>query len=72
MVKHLFEGNLGPEDQAKLVAEVTHNEDVIEQADALLQKHASNDDLAIMIVNIIICFNSISNKLETEHVRQWV
>lgn len=51
---------------------VNANEEVIDHADSLLQKYHTNDDLAIMIVNIIICFNSICNKLETEHVRQWV
>ena len=41
-------------------------------ADDLLQSHLNNDDLAIMIVNIIICFNSISNKLDAKRVKAWI
>ena len=36
--------------------------------DAVTQSY----DLGIMIVNIIICFNSISNQLKQGHVRTWV
>lgn len=51
---------------------VNTREPVINKADSLLQTHKNNDDLAIMIVNIIICFNSISNKLNAERVRKWI
>lgn len=32
----------------------------------------NKDELAIIIVNIIICYNSISNKLDSERVKSWI
>jgi hypothetical protein len=32
----------------------------------------NKDELAIIIVNIIICYNSISNKLDSERVKTWI
>ena len=72
IVKHIYEGNITPEQQSNLVEKVGQNEHLIDQADILLKSYNNNDDLAIKIVNIIICFNSICNKLDTEHVRMWV
>ena len=41
-------------------------------ANSLLDQNINDDDMAIMIVNIIICFNSISNMLKIEVVRSWI
>ena len=34
--------------------------------------YENKDELAIIIVNIIICYNSISNKLDSERVKPWI
>ena len=44
----------------------------IVSTDTLLERCSGEDDLAIMIVNIIICYNSISNTLEQNKVQKWV
>ena len=40
----------------------SHNE-MINMCDQLLQKYSDHDDIAIIVVNIIICFNSINKQL---------
>ena len=74
MVKHLFEGhNISAEQKEDIRDRVKDHEDVINAADDVLklQKNISHE-LAVMIVNIIICFNSISNTLKDERVREWI
>ena len=63
MVKHLFEGhNISDKDREDIVSQVKSHEDVINAADDVLKTMQNNNhELAVMIVNIIICFNSISN-----------
>ena len=64
MVKHLFEGTDSTEVKMLISQKVEENRSVIDAADDLLQRISDNDDLAVMLVKIISCFNSISNKLE--------
>ena len=74
MVKHLFEGhNISEEKKQDIVEIVKAHEEVINAADEVLKTQKNiNDELAVMIVNIIICFNSISNTLKDPRVREWI
>jgi len=54
---------------------VTAREQIITDSDQLLTNYKDSekkDELAIIIVNIIISYNSISNKLEPERVKSWI
>lgn len=42
------------------------------QVDSLLQTYKGNEDMIVMIVKIISCFNSISNELDKEKVLDWI
>lgn len=72
IVKNIYEGCIADELKQEIFEKVNSKEDVINMADNLLQTQHNNDDLAIMIVNIIICFNSISNKLDANRVKSWI
>ena len=49
-----------------LKVEAKQNRELIQQVDLLLQQYKGNDDMAVMIVKIISCFNSISNDMKEE------
>ena len=72
MVKNIYEGGISQEHKNAIYQKVNQHEQVINVADNLLQNNQNNDDLPIMIVNIIICFNSISNKLDSNRVKTWI
>jgi len=75
MVKHLFEGQYGDKaEKNDIVEAATEQKAVIEQADRVLDssRTQNNHDLAVIIVNIIICFNSIQNTLTKERVMKWI
>ena len=75
MVKHLFEGQYGDKaEKDDIVEAATEQKAVIEQADRVLDssRTQNNHDLAVIIVNIIICFNSIQNTLTKERVMKWI
>lgn len=72
MVKNLFEGAGEKETQQKIVYQVEQNKACIDRVDALLQNRKVNDDLSIMIVKIITCFNSISSNMDENKVRKWI
>lgn len=72
MIKNIYEGNITEEQKQEIFDKVNSKEQVISVADDLLKSHSNNDDLAIMIVNIIICFNSISNRLDENRVKVWI
>lgn len=72
MVKHLFEGAGDKETQKQIVDEVEKSKACIERVDDLLQNRKSNDDLSVMIVKIITCFNSISNNMDETKIRKWI
>jgi hypothetical protein len=72
LVKHLFEGSIPLEAQKGIAATVSAQKDVIETFDSLLEEKKKDEDLSIMIVNIIICFNSISNARAQSRVRSWI
>ena len=67
MVKHLFEGaSQEQKEEIVLKVEAKQNRELIQQVDLLLQQYKGNDDMAVMIVKIISCFNSISNDMKEE------
>jgi predicted KAP-like P-loop ATPase len=72
LVKHLFEGSIPLESQKNIAKTVSSQKGVIDKFDSLLEGHKKNEDLSIMIVNIIICFNSIQNTLTKERVMKWI
>ena len=72
MVKHLFEGAPDKEMKQDIVEKVEENRKLIEKVDELLERYKGNDDMAVMIVKIISCFNSISNNMDEEKVRLWI
>ena len=54
---------------------MTQREQIITESDQLLNNYKDSeneDELAIIIVNIIICYNSISNKLDPDRVKSWI
>ena len=55
-----------------LKVEAKQNRELIQQVDRLLQQYKGNDDMAVMIVKIISCFNSISNDMKEEQVKDWI
>lgn len=75
MIKNIYDGNISPEQRQDIFLKVTSREQIITDSDKLLndQKDSENkDELAIIIVNIIICYNSISNKLDSQRVKSWI
>ena len=71
----MFEGSGTTEAQKTDIHEKVSRQgyqDVINKTDSLLQSHSDQDELVIMIVNIIICYNSISNNLDTSRVKSWI
>jgi hypothetical protein len=75
MIKNIFEGNITPEQKQNIFETVTAREQIITDSDQLLSKYKDSekkDELAIIIVNIIICYNAISNQLEPERVKSWI
>ena len=75
MIKNIFEGNITAEQKKNIYDKVTAREQIIADSDMLLTNYKDSekkDELAIIIVNIIICYNSISNKLEPERVKSWI
>lgn len=73
MIKHLFEGaELHEKHRIVEKVEAQENRELIEQVDSLLQQYKGNDDMAVMIVKIISCFNSISNNMKEDQVRDWI
>lgn len=60
MIKNIYEGgNINEEQKIDIYTKINSKEEVISVVDNLLSAYQSNDELAIMIVNIIIWFNSI-------------
>jgi len=75
MIKNIFDGNIEQDQQRDIFVEVTRREQIITDSDQLLNNYKDSenkDELAIIIVNIIICYNSISNKLDPERVKSWI
>jgi hypothetical protein len=75
MVRNIFEGNISAEQKKNIYDKVTQREQIIADSDMMLNNYKDSekkDELAIIIVNIIICYNSISNKLEPERVKSWI
>eukprot|EP00347_Sterkiella_histriomuscorum_P023636 403333912 len=73
LVKNLYEGGSITEAiKLDIFEKVSAKEEFIVMADNLLQSYQNNDELAIMIVNIIICFSSIQNKLDQNRVKGWI
>lgn len=75
MIKNIYDGNISPEQQQDIYNKVTQREQIITESDQLLNNYKDSeneDELAIIIVNIIICYNSISNKLDPERVKSWI
>ena len=78
MIKNIFDGNITLEQKNDIFAKVTQKEEIITESDMLLSNYKDSeskeelDELAIIIVNIIICYNSISKKLDCERVKSWI
>ena len=72
MVKHLFEGIESAETKQKIVEKIEEHRGVIDRVDSLLQTFKGNEDMIVMIVKIISCFNSISNKMDEAKVLDWI
>lgn len=73
MVKNLFEGANDKDVKENIVKKVEENRQLIDKVDNLLASYnGKNDDMAVMIVKIISCFNSISNKMKPEKVKDWI
>jgi hypothetical protein len=78
MIKNIFDGNISREQQHDIYVKVTAKEEIITESDQLLNSYKESyskdelDELAIIIVNIIICYNSISKKLDSERVKNWI
>jgi hypothetical protein len=78
MIKNIFDGNISREQQQDIYYRVTAEEKIITESDELLNNYKDAyskdelDELAIIIVNIIICYNSISKKLDSERVKSWI
>lgn len=78
MIKNIFDGNISREQQHDIYVKVTAKEEIITESDQLLNSYKESyskdelDELAIIIVNIIICYNSISKKLDCERVKNWI
>lgn len=75
MIKNIFDGNISHEQQSDIFVQVTKCEQIITDSDQLLNNYKDSenkDELAIIIVNIIICYNSISKKLDSERVKSWI
>ena len=69
MVKHLFEGIESSETKQKIVEKVEEHRSVMDRVDELLNTYKGNEDMIIMIVKIISCFNSISNNMDAAKVK---
>ena len=72
MLKNIFDGAEKSQTRRDINKTVENYKNIIERADSLLPKQEKNDELTIMIVNIIICFNSITNELNAEKVKDWL
>ena len=78
MIKNIFDGNISPEQKNDIFIKVTQKEEIITESDSLLLSYNNQtskdelDEVAIIIVNIIICYNSISKKLDSERVKNWI
>jgi hypothetical protein len=78
MIKNIFDGNISRESNTDIYYRVTAEEKIITESDELLNNYKDAyskdelDELAIIIVNIIICYNSISKKLDSERVKSWI
>ena len=67
MVKHLFDGH-GIEEvkRSQIVEIVKQHSEVIDEVQQVLEKLENENDkeeISVTIVNIIMCYNSISNQL---------
>ncbi len=75
MIKNIYDGNVSKDQQNAIFLQVTKRENIINDSDQLLKNcknSESKDELAIIIVNIILCYNSISKKLDANRVRSWI
>lgn len=72
MVKNLFEGAETEEVKHDIVQKVEANRELVDKVNNLLASYKGNDDMAVMIVKIISCFNSISNNMDKSKVEQWI
>jgi hypothetical protein len=72
LIKNVFEGDLPKELKKKISDEVKKHDEIIMICDELLTKHEDNDDIAIMVVSIIISFNSINKQVESSKVKSWI
>ena len=72
LIKNVYEGDLTKEAKKKISDEVKKHDEIIIICDELLTKHENNDDVAIMVVSIIISFNSINKQVENSKVKSWI
>lgn len=63
VIKNCYERNIKPADKLAIEEMVKNHSEMINISDKLLQKYSDHDDIAIIVVNIIICFNSIIKQL---------
>ena len=64
LIKNIYEGNITEAQKSSIYEIVLQREQIITDSDLLLNKYQDSekkDELAIIIVNIIICYNAISN-----------
>lgn len=63
VIKNWYERNIKDSDKKAIQDMVKSHGEMINISDQLLQKYSDHDDIAIIVVNIIICFNSINKQL---------
>lgn len=63
IIKNCYERNIKESDKKAIQDMVRNHSEMINISDQLLQKYSDHDDIAIIVVNIIICFNSINKQL---------
>jgi hypothetical protein len=59
VIKNWFERNIKTSDKKAIEKMIDNKKEMIDTCDLLLKKYSDHDDIAIIVVNIIICFNSI-------------
>ena len=72
VIKNCYERNIKESDKKAIQDMVKNHREMINISDQLLQKYSDHDDIAIIVVNIIICFNSINKQLKPAHVKTWI
>ena len=76
MVKHLFDGHgIEESKRSQIVEIVKQHSEIIDEVQQVLEKLENENDkeeISVTIVNIIMCYNSISNQLNLNQVRDWI